>query len=100
MSRNYNVMEIEEIIRDLTSNPESKYHGLVYDERQGGYVKGPCKIPVFGVQKDLVLSSSQALLRLRQPISRNFQVYPLIVEKGSSGWEIKRLLDIIEEKGK
>jgi hypothetical protein len=79
-------VEIERIMSGVSKIHD--YQGYVYD-RELGFVKGPYE----GVEYDDKIRDNQAVIWVKQPISRQAQRHMLLVERGGNGeWELKKTL--------
>ena len=84
--------EINEIVKCLTSLPS--YHGYQYDEELGFY-RGPQSENNSIMQ--LKLTKNEAIIGIKEPITRLAQHHLLLVEKEDySNWKLKKTLRISE----
>jgi len=89
-------MEIKEILESLNSTPE--YQGYRYDERIG-FHKGPSSFRGLGMTRPIPIDQSEAVIGLRQPISKMAQHHVLLVKRHGKSWKIEKNLGIIEGEG-
>ncbi|MFH1358829.1 MAG: hypothetical protein ABIH37_03005 [archaeon] len=93
MTGNYDSREVQDIVRSLTTMPG--YQGYWFDERMG-FRKGPCDVKGEIPNMPAKLADGEALIGLREPISRLPQRPIILLEREGDGWKFKKHVATIE----
>lgn len=88
----YTEEELNNVVSAIAAS--SYYAGYKYDE-EIGFHKGPCSLMGFA-REPIELKEDQAVIGLKQPITRMAQHHLLLIRNKNNSWTLERLIAIVE----